>query len=164
MKVAYFAGGCFWCIASFIESLDGVIQVISGYCGGKEVNPTYESVKEGLTGHRERIKVVYEEDKISYQELLKVFLESVDPFDEGGQFIDRGHSYTLAIYYNDLDEYTEAIRQIKTIEEESGKKVFIAIEKFDVFYEAEEYHQNYHLKNPEAFQEEMEKSGRKKRA
>ena len=162
MKNAYLAGGCFWCIASFISSLNGVIDVVSGYSGGDEVSPTYEEVKNQETNHRETIKVIYDEAIISYKELIKFFLENVDPFDDGGQFIDRGHSYTLAIYYNDIDEKEEAIKQIKELEQQTNKKVYIAIEKFKVFYEAEEYHQKYHLKNPKEFEEELNKSGRKK--
>ena len=162
MKNAYLAGGCFWCITSFISSLNGVIDVVSGYSGGDEVNPTYEEVKNQETNHRETIKVIYDENLISYKELIKFFLENVDPFDDGGQFIDRGHSYTLAVYYNDIDEKEEAIRQIKELEQKTNKKVYISIERFKAFYEAEEYHQKYHLKNPKEFEEELNKSGRKK--
>ena len=163
MKNAYLAGGCFWCIASFISELNGVVDVVSGFCGGDEVNPTYEEVKNQGTEHRETIKVVYDEKIISYKELVEFFIDSVDPFDDGGQYIDRGYSYTLAIYYNDDCEKEEALRQIKQLEEKSKNKVYIAVEKYKEFYEAEEYHQDYHLKNPEAFKEELEKSGRTKK-
>lgn len=163
MKNAYLAGGCFWCIASFISELNGVIDVVSGFSGGDEVDPTYEEVKNQETNHRETIKVVYDEKKISYKELVAFFIDSVDPFDDGGQYIDRGYSYTLAIYYNDEAEKEEAIRQIKELEEKAKAKVYITVEKFKEFYEAEEYHQDYHLKNPEAFKEELEKSGRNKK-
>ena len=162
-KDAYFAGGCFWCIASYIDSLPGVKKVICGYSGGKVENPTYEEVKSQTTFHRETIKIVYDEEIISYQELLKVFLESVDPFDDGGQFIDRGYSYTLAIYYDDESEKEEAIKLIKAIEVKNNKKTYIALEKFNEFYEAEDYHQDYHIKNKEAFEKEMVVSGRKKK-
>ena len=160
MKNAYLAGGCFWCIASFISSLNGVIDVVSGYSGGDELNPTYEEVKNQETNHRETIKVVYDEKKISYKELVKFFIDSVDPFDDGGQYIDRGYSYTLAIYYNDIDEKEEATRQIKELEQSANKKIYISIEEFKAFYEAEEYHQKYHLKNPKEFEEELNKSTR----
>ena len=162
MKNAYLAGGCFWCIASFISNLNGVCDVVSGYSGGDEVNPTYEEVKRQETNHRETIKILYDENIISYKELVEFFIDSVDPFDDGGQFIDRGHSYTLAIYYDNEEEKEEAIKQIRKLEEKSKKRVYIGIERFKTFYEAEEYHQKYHLKNPEAFKEELEKSGRKK--
>ena len=162
-KDAYFAGGCFWRIASYIDSLPGVKKVICGYSGGKVKNPTYEEVKSQTTFHRETIKIVYDEEIISYQELLKVFLESVDPFDDGGQFIDRGYSYTLAIYYDDESEKEEAIKLIKAIEVKNNKKTYIALEKFNEFYEAEDYHQDYHIKNKEAFEKEMVVSGRKKK-
>lgn len=163
IKNAYFAGGCFWCIASYIDNLPGVKEVVCGYSGGNTENPTYEEVKSQKTFHRECIKIVYDEDLISYKELLKVFLESVDPFDGSGQFIDRGYSYTLAVYYNNELEKEEAIVLIKEIETKANAKVYISIEKFDKFYEAEEYHQDFHIKNKQAFEEEMEKSGRKKK-
>lgn len=162
MKIAYFAGGCFWCIASFISSTKGVKEVISGYSGGDEVNPTYEEVKNQQTFHRETIKIIYDENEIDYIELVKVFFQSVDPFDGEGQFIDRGRSYTLAIYYQDENEKQIATKLIKKLEEAAKKKVYIEVEPFKSFYEAEEYHQNYHEKNKKEFEEELIKSGRKK--
>ncbi len=162
MKNAYFGGGCFWCISYVYENLKGVIDVISGFSGGFIDNPTYDDVKNQKTGHRETIKIVYDENQISYEKLFKIFLSNVDPFDEDGQFIDRGHSYSLAVFYNDDYEKEIAIRMINQLEKETKKKTFIAIEKFIKFYEAEEYHQHYALKNKEAFEEEMIKSGRKK--
>lgn len=162
MRVAYFAGGCFWCIESIFSQMNGVIDVLNGYSGGTEVNPTYKEVKNQLTSHRETIKITYDETKISFKELLKTFLDFVDPFDDGGQFIDRGHSYTLAIYYNNQEELNESKEMIDALEKESNKKVFISLEKFNTFYLAEEEHQDYYLKNKEAFEEELIKSGRKK--
>ena len=99
MKTAYFAGGCFWCITPTFKELDGVFDVISGYCGGDEINPTYKEVKSQQTGHRETIKIDYDPEKVSFSELFEIFLGGVDPFDSEGQFIDKGFSYTLAIYY-----------------------------------------------------------------
>lgn len=161
MRQAYFAGGCFWCITPTFNEMDGVADVISGYSGGDEVNPTYEDVKAQQTGHRETIKIEYDETKVKFEELLEIFLNSVDPFDEGGQFIDRGKSYTLAIYYMNDEEKEISDRMIKAIADESGREVFIAVEPFKAFYDAEEYHQKYYLKNPEAFEKEMIESGRK---
>ena len=159
MRKAYFAGGCFWCITPIFRDAEGVTDVVSGYCGSKEINPAYEQVKKQLTSHRETIMVEYDE-RVSYEELLEVFINNVDPYDGGGQFIDRGHSYTLAIYYNNEEEKELAEKCISEFERQSGKKTYIEVEPFDVFYRAEEYHQNYDLKNAEAFKEELIKSGR----
>ncbi len=161
-KTAYFAGGCFWCITPTFNEMEGVAQVTSGYCGGKEKDPTYAEVKSQSTGHRETIKIEYDEDKINFAKLLDTFISGVDPFDEGGQFIDRGHSYTLAVYYNDIYEKEAAEKAISKLEEETGKKVFIAVESFNAFYTAEEEHQNFYLKHPEEFEKEFIESGRKK--
>ena len=162
IKNAYLAGGCFWCIAYAIEQIEGVNKVISGYCGGEEINPSYEDVKAQKTSHRETIKVIYDNQVLSYHDLLKSYLENVDPFDDGGQFIDRGYSYTLAIYYNDLAEYEIARALITELEKKTQKNVYIALEPFNCFYEAEEEHQDYYAKEPNAFNEELIKSGRKK--
>ncbi len=160
MKKAYFAGGCFWCITPAFNDMDGVISVYCGYSGGEEINPKYEEVKAQVTGHRECIVIEYDENKVGFEELLNVFINSVDPFDGEGQFIDRGFSYTLAVYFNDESEKNTAEIFIKQLEEKSGKKVFISDEKFKTFYMAEEYHQNYYLKNPEEFKNELISSGR----
>ena len=162
MKEAYFAGGCFWCIGGFFEQMEGVISVTSGYSGGDEPDPSYEEVKAQKTGHRETIKITYDENVVGYKALLDFFLANVDPFDGGGQFIDRGFSYTLAVYYTCEEERAVAESRIKTLADESGKTVHIALEPFKSFYEAEEYHQDYYLKNPEAFEKELHESGRKK--
>lgn len=162
METAYFAGGCFWCITPTFRELNGVKNVVSGYSGGLEVNPVYEEVKTQKTGHRETIRIDYNPDKVSFQELFEVFLNGVDPFDPEGQFIDRGHSYTLAVYYLSEDQRLIAQEGIRQLEAESGQTVFISVEPFRNFYTAEEYHQNYDLKNPEAFERELIESGRKK--
>ena len=161
MATAYFAGGCFWCITPIFK-IYGASNVISGYSGGDEVNPTYEDVKHQRTGHREAIAVEYDNEKVSFAELLEIYLANVDPFDGEGQFIDRGHSYTLAIYYNNEEEKECTLKAIKELEENEGKEVKIAVEAFKSFYPAEEYHQDYYLKNPEAFEKELIESGRKK--
>lgn len=161
MSTAYFAGGCFWCVTPTFKMLDGVSDVISGYSGGDEVNPAYDDVKHQRTGHRETIKIEYDSNKITFEKLLEIFLSSVDPFDGGGQFIDRGHSYTLAVYYTDDTEELTAMRMIDELSKSSGREVFISVEPFRSFYDAEEYHQDYYLKNPEAFEKELIESGRK---
>ena len=162
MKKAYFAGGCFWCIAALISTINGVEKVISGYSGGSKANPTYEDVKSQKTGHRESIEVIYDENKTSYKEILEMFLNNIDPFDDEGQFIDRGFSYSPAIFYKDEIEKNEAINAIKNLEKEACKEVKVKIEEFKNFYAAEEFHQDYHLKHPKEMEEEFIKSGRKK--
>lgn len=161
MKEAYFAGGCFWCVTP-IYKMYGVDKVICGYSGGDEVNPTYEQVKHQETGHRETIKLIYDPHKVDYDKLLDIFLANVDPFDAEGQFIDKGFSYTLAIFYESEEEKEKAAAKISKIESDSGKKVQINLLPYKNFYEAEEYHQDYYLKNPEAFEKELIESGRKK--
>ena len=162
MKTAYFAGGCFWCITPTFQEMEGVTTVTSGYSGGAEVNPSYEDVKYQRTGHRETIRIEYEEDMVSYAQLLDIFLSGVDPFDEGGQFIDRGHSYTLAVYYETEQERRLAEAAIGTLEAESGQKVYISLEPYGQFYTAEEEHQDYYRKHPEEFRQELIDSGRLK--
>lgn len=162
MKSAYFAGGCFWCITPVFYEIDGVLNVISGYSGGDEVDPTYEDVKHQKTGHREAICIEYEEDKAAFSQLLEVYLQNVDPFDDGGQFIDRGASYTLAVFGRDEGELETARKAVAAIEKESGKPVYISVEPYKSFYPAEEYHQNYFRTHPEEFAREMIESGRRK--
>ncbi|WP_458459924.1 peptide-methionine (S)-S-oxide reductase MsrA [Pseudobutyrivibrio sp.] len=158
---AYFAGGCFWCVTP-IYKIYGVDKVVCGYSGGDEVNPTYEQVKSQTTGHRETIALEYDESNVTYDKLLDIYLANVDPFDKDGQFIDKGFSYTLAIYYQNDKELALAKSKIEELEKASGKKAYIALEPFKSFYEAEEEHQDYYLKNPEAFEKEMVESGRRK--
>ena len=160
MKNAYFAGGCFWCITPTFREMEGVSNVVSGYSGGLEENPAYEDVKYQRTGHRETIRIDYDPDRVSYRELFDIFLNSVDPFDEGGQFIDRGHSYTLAVYYLTEAEKAVAEERIRTLEAESGRNAFVSVEPFRSFYSAEEEHQDYYRKHPEAFRQELIDSGR----
>lgn len=149
-QTAYFAGGCFWCITPAFERA-GAAQVICGYSGGEEIDPAYEQVKKQQTGHRETIAIRYDPERLTYERLIKIFLSQVDPFDGEGQFIDRGFSYTLAIYYENHDEKQTASAAIHQLEASTGKTVHVAVEPFKSFYPAEEYHQQYYLKNPEAF-------------
>ena len=163
MKEAYFAGGCFWCIGGFFEQMEGVISVTSGYSGGDEKDPSYEDVKAQKTGHRETIKITYDEGKIGYKDLLDFFLANVDPFDGGGQFIDRGRSYTLAIYYTCEEDKKAAEEAVEKIKRDSGRAVFVPVEAFKSFYGAEDYHQHFSLKHPKEYEEELIESGRKGR-
>ena len=160
---AYFAGGCFWCIEPVFEALPGVFGAVSGYSGGVEEAPRYEDVKAQRTGHRETVCVEYDDERVSFGELLEAYLGSVDPFDDGGQFIDRGRSYTLAVYFTSEEERLAVLQRLEKLEREAGKPPCVSVEAFRSFWRAEEDHQDYYRKNPEAFQRELEESGRQKR-
>jgi methionine-S-sulfoxide reductase len=162
MQSAYFAGGCFWCITPTFKETPGVIDVISGYSGGDEENPVYADVKYQRTGHRETIRIDFDPSIVSFQDLFSIFLDGVDPFDPGGQFIDRGHSYTLAVYYLDEAQKNISIAGIAQLEKDSQNTVYISVEPFKNFYPAEEEHQDYYLKHPEEFRQELIDSGRMK--
>lgn len=159
-ETAYFAGGCFWCITPTFKEMEGVTDVTSGYSGGREVNPTYADVKKQKTRHRETIRIDFDPSKISFEELLDIFLASVDPFDPDGQFIDRGHSYTLAVYHCSGAQQSSAEKAVCALEAEAGQPVYVSIEPFMSFYTAEEEHQDYYLKHPEEFRQELIDSGR----
>ena len=163
LQTAYFAGGCFWCITPFFKMNAGVLTVTSGYSGGDEQHPTYLDVKHQKTRHRETIEVVYDSDKTTYDELLDIFLAGVDPYDGEGQFIDRGHSYTLAVYYRSEHEKNRAQAALDFLESNSQQKVFVSLEAFKFFVPAEEEHQDYYIKHPEEFEQELIASGRKKK-
>jgi peptide methionine sulfoxide reductase msrA/msrB len=146
---ATFAGGCFWCVESDFEKVDGVVEAISGYTGGHTESPTYQEVTTGRTGHAEAVQVIYDPEKITYKELLDVFWRHIDPTDAGGQFVDRGSSYRSAIFYHD-DEQKRLAQESKQELEASGrfdKPIAAAIAKFDKFYKAEDYHQDYYKKS-----------------
>lgn len=161
-ETVYFAGGCFWCITPTFREMEGVLDVVSGYSGGDEVNPTYEDVKYQRTGHRETIRVDYDPEIVSFSRLFDIFLATVNPFDPDGQFIDRGHSYTLALYYLKEHQLSYARAAIRQLEIEEEMTACIALEPFKSFYPAEEEHQDYYRKHPEEFRRELIESGRLK--
>ena len=150
-RSATFAGGCFWCMEPPFDKLDGVISTTSGYAGGHVPNPTYKQVSAGSTGHAEVVQVVYDPEKISYRELLNVFWRNVDPLDSSGQFCDRGNQYRTAVFYHD-EEQLRLAEQSKAAFERSGRfSRSVATEIVPLngnFYSAEEYHQDYYIKNP----------------
>ena len=149
-QTAVFAGGCFWCTESDFEKVDGVFEAISGYTGGRQANPTYNQVSGGGTGHIEAVKVVYDPDKITYEELLEVFWRNVDPTDAGGQFVDRGSQYRGAIFYANEREQRLAEDSKKRLEATGrfGQPIVTDILLLGPFYTAEDYHQDYYKKNP----------------
>lgn len=161
-RTATFAGGCFWCMEQPFEQVDGVIDVVSGYTGGHTQNPRYEEVCSGITGHAEAIQVQYDADRVSYQQLLDMFWQQIDPTDGGGQFADRGSQYRTAIFYHNEEQRQQAEESKKRLDasERFSSPIKTAIEKFTVFYPAEEYHQDYYRKCPVRYSTYKKGSGR----
>jgi peptide methionine sulfoxide reductase msrA/msrB len=159
---AVFAGGCFWCTEADFEKVDGVIEVVSGYTGGKAANPTYEQVSAGGTGHIEAVKVVYDPSRATYAQLLEVFWRHVNPTDAGGQFVDRGPQYRSAVFYAN-DAQLKAIEASKKELEAGGRfdqPIATDILPLGTFYPAEDYHQDYYKKNPLRYRYYRSGSGR----
>ena len=148
--VAVFAGGCFWCMEPPYDKLDGVLSTTSGYIGGDVANPTYEQVSAGRTGHREAIRIEYDPARVSYRQLLEVFWRNIDPLDARGQFCDKGFQYTSAIYAVDAEQQAAAETSKAALEAAGKLDGEIRTEVLDagVFYPAEDYHQDYYIKNP----------------
>ena len=144
LSKAYFAGGCFWCMEESFEKINGVTEVISGYSGGGTKNPSYKEVTYGDTGHFETIEVIYDSSTISYKKLLDNFWINIDPFDEYGQFCDKGYSYRSVAFYQNQKQKILIEDNIKKIEKKFQKKVLTYIKEFDEFYKAEDKHQNYY--------------------
>ena len=150
IETAILAGGCFWCIEADYEKLDGVLEVISGYTGGHVENPTYKQVSAGRTGHIEAVKVTYDASKISYIQILNFFWRHIDPTRDDGQFCDRGSQYRPAIFYETANQKTQAIASKQQIEQTKpfSEPLKVELIQATTFYPAEEYHQDYYLKNP----------------
>lgn len=147
---AIFAGGCFWCMEKPFDQLPGVVSTTSGYTGGQLADPTYEQVSSGNTGHLEAVRVEYDPNEISYETLLDVFWRNIDPLDARGQFCDKGHQYTSAIFYQG-EAQKKAAEASKRALEESGRlpaPIVTPVLPAATFYNAEEYHQDYYRKNP----------------
>jgi len=157
---AVFAGGCFWCMEKPFEHLDGVREVISGYTGGSSTHPTYHTYADG--GHIEAIKVMYDPHKVSYKALLHLFWRQIDPTDRGGQFVDRGHQYSTAIFYRNEKEQAlaEASKQALMHSGRFSKPIVTPILPVGHFYPAEGYHQNYYRENPMRYWYYRSRSGR----
>lgn len=161
-RVSYFAGGCFWCTEADFEKLPGVFEVISGFMGGKEPNPSYEMVASGATGHRETVAVHYDNAIVSYADLINAFWRIHDPSDPDGSFVDRGFQYSSAIYYADESERLAAIASRDALDASGryDRPIATAIEPKGPFYAAEDYHQDYYKKNQFKYTYYRYRSGR----
>jgi len=148
-KTAIFAGGCFWCIEKDFEHVDGVVDVVSGYTGGENDAPTYQN--HGKYRHLEAVKITYDPEKVDYRSLLETFWRTVDPTDAGGQFCDRGHSYTTAVFA--VDDMQRELAEETKAEAASvlGAEIVTEIRDAAPFYDAEGYHQDYYMKNPSRY-------------
>ncbi|MEO8039073.1 MAG: peptide-methionine (S)-S-oxide reductase MsrA [Betaproteobacteria bacterium] len=150
LATATFAGGCFWCMQPPFEKLDGVVNTTVGYTGGTVPNPTYHQVSAGGTGHAEAVEIVFDPARISYDKLLQVFWHNIDPLAKNRQFCDSGDEYRSAIFVHDETQRRAAEASLKALEDSGRIKGHIEtqIVAASPFYRAEEYHQDYHLKNP----------------
>jgi peptide-methionine (S)-S-oxide reductase len=144
IRTTIVAGGCFWCVESDFERVNGVIEVVSGFAGGTVANPSYRQVVGGGTGHLEVVEITYDADRLSYAQLIHMFLRSIDPTDAGGQFCDRGQSYTTAIFVRNGEERAIAQAAIAQAEATIGRSVVTPIRNTAPFYAADEYHQDYY--------------------
>ncbi|MFY7868656.1 MAG: peptide-methionine (S)-S-oxide reductase MsrA [Exiguobacterium sp.] len=162
MEKATFAGGCFWCMVTPFEELPGIEGIVSGYMGGQVDNPTYEQVKTGTTGHLEVVQITYDPALFSYERLLELYWIQTDPTDDGGQFQDRGPQYAPAIFYH-TEEQRVAAEASRDVLAASGRFMAPIVTKINpatTFFAAEDYHQDYHKKNPKHYKEDRAISGR----
>ena len=147
IKKAYFAGGCFWCMEESFDQINGVISTISGYSGGHLKNPTYQDVIYKDTGHVEAIEITYDSKIINFQKLLDVYWKNIDPFDSAGQFCDKGKSYRSVIFFQTQPEKEFIDKSFKRLEKIFNNRIVTLVWKFEKFYPAEDYHQDYYEKN-----------------
>ncbi|TWU50992.1 Peptide methionine sulfoxide reductase MsrA [Rubripirellula tenax] len=151
VATATFAGGCFWCMEPPFDDMPGVISTTSGYTDGRTKNPTYESVKTGRTGHIESMQVKYDPAKVTYKQLLTLFWHNVDPIKANGQFCDEGGQYRTAIFYENDDQKKLAEESKEIIAKALKARVRTEITQATTFYPAEDYHQDYYIKNPKKY-------------
>ena len=151
---AIFAGGCFWCVESDFDRVEGVISTTSGYTGGTEPAPSYEQVSSGATGHAEAVQIEYDPERVSYSELLDVFWHSVDPTTRDAQFCDHGTQYRTAIFAVDDEQRKLAVQSKAALERSKpfSDEIVTEIVPASSFFPAEEYHQDYYRKNPIRYQ------------
>ena len=148
IRTAVVAGGCFWCVEADFDKVEGVIGTVSGFSGGHVENPGYRQVVRGGTGHLEVVEITYDADVLSYDRLVHLFLRSIDPLDAGGQFCDRGESYTTAIFAMSEDEKAVAGKALKAAEAELGQPLATSLRDFEAFYSAPDKHQDFYKKSP----------------
>lgn len=163
LSVAVLAGGCFWCMVGPFEAKDGVYEVISGFTGGKETNPTYEDVVRGRTTHVEAVEIYYDPEKISFEELLSIYWRQIDPTDNQGQFADRGKHYRPVIFVQNDEEKMIAEKSKQTLEQSGqfSKPIAVNIENASPFYQAPQEHQYFYRTNPNHYNRYFRGSGRK---
>jgi methionine-S-sulfoxide reductase len=163
-ELATLAGGCFWCIQPPYDKLigQGVIETRVGYSGGETKNPTYESVSRGKTGHAESLQIKFDPTKITYEKILEIFWENIDPTDAYGQFVDRGSQYRPAIFYHDDQQKKIALESRKKLDESKkySKPISVEVTRYKSFYDAEEYHQKYYEQSPIRYKLYKKGSGR----
>lgn len=161
-EVATFAGGCFWCMVEPFDERPGIMKVVSGYTGGTISNPTYEQVATNTTGHREAVQITYNPELVSYEQLLTLFWQQIDPTDPLGQFNDRGESYQTAIFYHNEAQKQLAEKSKTTLQssQKFSKPIVTEILPATTFYVAEEIHQDYYKHNPTHYQMYKKGSGR----
>lgn len=164
MAVAVFAGGCFWCLVSPFDHIDGVKSVVSGYTGGSLADPTYDQVASGETGHAEAVQITYDPSKVSYSRLLEIYWQNIDPTIENRQFCDAGEQYRTAIFYTTEEQKITAENSKKELTEKYKlQSNYTQIVKASVFYRAEDYHQNYYKTNPLRYKMYYRACGREER-
>jgi len=161
--VATFAGGCFWCVEADFDKVDGVISTTSGYTGGRVTNPTYQQVSAGGTGHTEAVKIVYDPAKVSYEKLLDVFWHNHDPLAKNAQFCDHGEQYRAGIFYHDEEQRRLAEASRQAVQKHFKEPVQTEISPAGAFYMAEDYHQDFYMKNPVRYKFYRYNCGRDKR-
>jgi len=164
-ETAIFAGGCFWCMEPPFDKLDGVLSTTSGYTAGHKTEPSYGEVSAGKTGHTEAVQIIFEPDKISYAELLKVYWKNIDPVAVNRQFCDSGSQYRSGIYFlNDAQEIAarQSLQRLK-MDKPFAETIATEILPASTFYPAEEYHQDYYLKNPLRYKYYRYRCGRDQR-
>jgi peptide-methionine (S)-S-oxide reductase len=165
LDTAVFAGGCFWCVEEAFDGVEGVVSTTSGYMGGHVENPTYRQVSAGGTGHVEVVRVVFDTDRVGYAELLDTFWRNVDPLTPDRQFCDVGPQYRAAVFYRDAEQrrLAEASRRALESSGRFRQPIATGIEAAEVFYAAEDYHQDYHRKNPLRYRYYKSSCGRERR-
>lgn len=163
VATAVFAGGCFWCVEADFDKLDGVVETLSGYTGGRTLRPTYQQVTRGGTGHYEAVKVTYDPSRISYDDLARYFIRTIDPTDDGGQFCDRGESYRTAIFVSGESERSAAQAVLAEAGSLLGEEIVTALLPAAEFWPAETYHQDYYLRQPVKYSYYRKACGRDER-